>query len=146
MFLRNLATLFLIAATAQAVRADMPAAAQEGWGLSGHDPVAYFTEGAPRAGRADVVVKWRGQMWHFATSENRATFEANPSQFAPRFRGYCVVSLAGGKLIPGNPAIFVIYDNQLFLLQSDAQRAAFAADPEGQIAGARAQWKKLLEN
>ena len=108
MILRNLAPLLLVAVAAHAARADMPAAAQGGWGLEGHDPVSYFTDGVPRAGRADVVVKWRGQMWHFSTFENRAAFEANPAQFAPRFRGYCVVALAGGRLSPGNPGVFVI--------------------------------------
>ena len=124
----------------------MPAAAQGGWGLEGHDPGSYFTDGVPRAGRADVVVKWRGQMWHFSTFENRAAFEANPAQFAPRFRGYCVVALAGGRLSPGNPGVFVIHANQLYLLQSDAQRAAFLANPDALISDARHQWKKLVGN
>jgi YHS domain-containing protein len=144
MFLRTLAPLLLALLAAQAVRADMPAAAHDGWGLAGHDPVSYFADGVPRAGRADFVVKWRGQMWHFSTPENRAAFEADPARFAPRFRGYCVVALASGRLSPGDPTIFVIHDNQLFLLRSDAERAAFLADPEATIGAARQNWQNLI--
>lgn len=139
---RPFLALLLCLATALPLRADPPPA-HDGWALAGHDPVAYFRDGAAREGQADQAVKWRGQTWHFASAENRAAFEADPGRFAPRFRGYCAAALADGDLTPGRPEVFAIHDGRLYLFQSAARRDAFLADPELWLGQAEQMWQAL---
>ena len=51
--------------------------------IRGTDPVAYFTQGQPVAGRAEYSHTWNNATWQFATAENRDLFAANPTQYAP---------------------------------------------------------------
>jgi len=37
-----------------------------------------------------------GATWHFASDENRKTFRADPSRYAPQYGGYCAYAVAGG--------------------------------------------------
>lgn len=140
--MRRILALIFCLVTALPLRADPPPA-PDGWALAGHDPVAYFREGMARAGQADQALKWRGQTWHFASAENRAAFEADPGQFAPRFRGYCAAALADGQLVAGRPEVFAIHDGRLYLFQSPTRRDAFLAEPEIWIDQAEKAWKAL---
>ena len=80
------------------------AQAQDG-ALDGIDPVAYSAESAAVPGRADLVTLWRGKAWHFASEQNRTTFEANPKAYAPGLDGLCAVALSEGILEEGEPAV-----------------------------------------
>ena len=55
--------------------AALPAAAQD-WAVGGFDPVGYAQAGRPTPGRSDIATMWKGQLWHFASEENRARFRA----------------------------------------------------------------------
>ena len=48
--------------------------------LLGHDPVAYFTQGAPVRGRADQVVNLPQRSYYFASAENMKAFTATPEK------------------------------------------------------------------
>ena len=124
--------------TAALILACLPqlAAAQD-FALGGMDPVAYAEEGEAVAGRTDIVTQWAGHSWHFASEDHRAQFEANPRAYAPGFDGYCPVSLAEGRPAPGDPARFVVVGNRLYLVRSDAARAALLADPRRILMQAR---------
>lgn len=123
MILRNLLLSLLLALP-------LPALAQA-WALGGMDAVAYRRQGAAVEGRSDLVTTWAGQNWHFATEENRAAFEANPRQYAPGFGGLCPVSLAEGRPQPGDPRIFAIIGERLYLFHSAEARERLMADPRG---------------
>ena len=43
----------------------------KGVGLRGHDPVAYFTAGAPTLGNSSFTAKHNGVTFHFASAANR---------------------------------------------------------------------------
>src|SRR5262245_43101380 len=49
-----------------------------GIAISGFDPVAYFTDGAPLVGRAAYEFAYAGTVWRFRNEGNRAAFEADP--------------------------------------------------------------------
>lgn len=114
----------------------LPALAQ-GWALGGMDPVAYRTQGAAVAGRSDLVTAWAGQNWHFVSEENRAAFEANPREYAPGLGGLCPVSLAEGRPQPGDPRIFAIIGERLYLIRSAEARQQLLADPRGVLMKAK---------
>lgn len=105
--------------------------------MEGHDPVAYFDAGEATSGRSDLMLEWRGEIYHFASEDNLLQFESNPRSYVPQFDGLCVGALAEGRKVPGDPAIFVLYDGALYLMRSPEVRDQFLADPEGTIAAAR---------
>ncbi|MDM7457917.1 MAG: YHS domain-containing (seleno)protein, partial [Paracoccus sp. (in: a-proteobacteria)] len=119
-----------------------PAAAQN-WALGGHDPVGTVQTGEAVPGRGDIATMWRGEVWHFATEENRARFEADPRAFAPAFGGLCPVALARGEKRPGDPRHFVVISGVLYLLQGGAAMQELRRDPAGILDKARQVWASM---
>ena len=66
----------------------------KGVGLKGHDPVAYFTVGAPTAGKAEYTYKHDGVTYQFASAANRDAFKSAPAKYAPQFGGFCAMGVA----------------------------------------------------
>jgi YHS domain-containing protein len=54
---------------------------KQGIALEGYDPVAYFTEGRPVPGSAEITHRWNGATWRFATREHRDLFAAEPERY-----------------------------------------------------------------
>jgi YHS domain-containing protein len=113
------------------------------WALDGMDPVSYSTENAAVPGRPDLVTFWRGEAWHFASEQNRTTFEANPKAFAPGLGGRCVIALSEGRSEPGNPRYFIVIDHRTYLLRSEQARQRILADPQGVLGRAKAVWTRM---
>ncbi len=93
--------------------------------MGGYDPVSYFTGGEPQLGRADFEYYWHGVSWYFATPANRDVFARDPEIYAPQFGGHGAMSMARGYLSEGNPLIYEVIDNRLFLFYSIGNRDAF---------------------
>ena len=68
-----------------------------GFAADGADVVAYHgLKGNAKAveGKNDFVVSWKGGRFRFANRQTMAAFQANPKKYAPRFGGYCALSVA----------------------------------------------------
>lgn len=115
-----------------------------GLAISGFDPVAYFTDSTPHAGRGDLELRYAGATWRFRNEGNRAAFAADPEVFMPRFGGYDPVSVARGGSAPGHPELWLIAEERLYLFYSEAARDAFAANPVGVIESAERHWLEVL--
>lgn len=120
-----------------------PAAALADDALGGMDVVSLRDAGRVAQGGDDITTHWRGHEWHFANEANRATFEADPRAYAPGFGGACPVALANGERRPGQPDLFVVVGDTLYLASSPQARAALESDPAPVISAAKAQWKRL---
>ena len=112
--------------------------------LHGHDPVSYFTEGAPTPGDPDISLDWNGVTWLFATTEHRAMFEADPHAYAPQFGGYCAWAASQGYIAPGDPTVWRIVDGRLYLNFNDRARMLWEQDIPGAIARGEANWPRIL--
>ncbi|WP_299911623.1 YHS domain-containing (seleno)protein [uncultured Paracoccus sp.] len=119
-----------------------PVHAQD-WALGGFDPVGYQAEGRAVPGRNDISTLWQGMVWHFATVENRAMFEADPRSYAPGLNGLCPVALSRGRSQPGDPRHFVIVGQRVYLLGSDDNQRSFMKDPRAILMQARKVWASL---
>ncbi len=118
--------------------------APEGYAIGGFDPVAYFKQGAPVAGQARYSLVWRNAVWQFATSANMDVFERNPYGFAPRYGGYCAMSLTQGVLSRTRPQAWAIHDGHLYLTHSEDARDRWQQNPDAFIQQANAQWPTAL--
>lgn len=107
--------------------AKQPAVHTDGNGqaLQGHDPVAYFTVGAPTKGNPNIRLEWNGATWLFATAANRDLFEADPRRYAPAFGGHCAVGRAMGFDLPGSAKRWRIEDGRLYVNKNLLAAAGF---------------------
>ena len=140
----------LVALVAFATGARLPADAatggrvvtdtRTGLALSGFDPVAYFTDRAPRLGEGRYELTYRGSVWRFHNVGNRDAFARNPGVYVPQFGGYDPVSLVRGVAVPGHPLIWLISGNRLYLFSTLEHRNSFAADIDRSRPAAEHHW------
>lgn len=114
-----------------------------GLAIEGFDPVAYFVDGRPVRGLPDFEAAQGGAVWRFHNEGNRASFLAHPEVYGPRFGGYDPIDVARGVTLAGNPLFWLISGERLYLFGIEANRDAFAADPERFLAQADLRWPEL---
>jgi hypothetical protein len=115
-----------------------------GLAIGGYDPVAFFTDGKPVAGSADLELPYDGAVWRFRNSGNRAAFAERPDVYMPQFGGYDPVGVTRGLAVAGNPDIWAIVGERLYLFYDVAQREKFLADPARMIATAQRRWPDVM--
>ncbi|WP_407187556.1 YHS domain-containing (seleno)protein [Bradyrhizobium centrosematis] len=116
-----------------------------GVAIEGFDPVAYFVDGRAVQGTAEFEANLWGAVWRFRNEGNRASFLAHPEIYGPQFGGYDPADIARGVTIAGNPHFFAIVAQRLYLFSREANRDAFAADPERFLHEVGKRWPALLE-
>ena len=111
-----------------------------GLAIYGIDPVAYFTERKPIAGREEFEHRFAGAVWRFDNDGNRAAFAADPEVYMPRYGGYDPVGIARGVSTAGYPDLWVVHDERLYFFYTAEARQAFIGNPATAIAAASARW------
>jgi hypothetical protein len=114
--------------------------ANTGLAISGFDPVAYFTDGAALLGKGELEQKVGGVVWRFRSEGNRAAFMAHPEVYAPRFGGYDPVGVGRGIAVRGNPQLWLISQERLYLFYDNGSRQEFANDSERALSAANKAW------
>jgi len=113
--------------------------------LHGYDPVAYFKIGQPRRGDATYSVVHQGATYRFADAANQAAFEAAPERYLPQFGGYCAFGVAVGKKFDGDPLVWKIVDDRLYLNLNSQIAARWNEDVPGNIATATEHWADIKD-
>jgi len=115
-----------------------------GLALSGFDPVAYFTDHAPRLGHADLELNHDGAVWRFLNPGNRDAFRDHPDTYTPRFGGYDPVGVTRNRSVAGNPQVWAIVGDRLYFFYSEADRDAFVRAPGRILEVAERNWPDVL--
>jgi YHS domain-containing protein len=69
-----------------------------GLAIEGYDPVAYFTQQKAVEGKKEISLTNDGVTYHFATTQDRDLFKANPAKYEPQYGGWCAYAMgATGK-------------------------------------------------
>ena len=87
----------------------------KGVAVGGYDPVAYFTDGKPIAGKPEITLLHDGAIWRFANEANRDAFKAEPAKHAPQYGGYCAWAVANGYTAKGDPKAWTVAGGKLYL-------------------------------
>ncbi|HTZ03171.1 MAG TPA: YHS domain-containing (seleno)protein [Xanthobacteraceae bacterium] len=111
-----------------------------GLAIDGYDPVAFFTQGKPVAGRDDYELRLGGVTWRFTNIGNREAFAASPQVYMPQYGGYDPIGVARGLAVPGNPNVWLIIGEKLYLFYSEDRREKFAANPDRVVSPADRAW------
>jgi hypothetical protein len=114
-----------------------------GLAISGFDPVAYFTDGIPSLGRPDFEYRFAGAVWRFRNEGNRAAFMSDVAVYMPRYGGYDPMALTRAVALPGDPRLWLVIGERLYLFHSPETRAVFAADSAAAIASADRHWPSV---
>ncbi len=114
-----------------------------GLAIEGFDPVAYFVDRHPVLGLPDFEAAEAGAVWRFHNEGNRASFVAHPDVYGPQFGGYDPIDVARGVTFAGNPRFWVVTGERLYLFGLEANRDAFAADPQAYLRQATTRWPQL---
>lgn len=116
-----------------------------GVGLEGHDPVAFFTAGAPTPGAAAHASTHAGAIYWFASAANKQTFDADPARYAPRYGGYCAYAVTQRRLSPVEIDTWEIIDGKLLLFTNPDFHDRFNQDPPGNLVKADKRWPRLVK-
>ena len=127
-----------------AAAATPPVFAEDGVAINGYDPVAYFTEGKAVRGETSFTSEWNGAVLRFATSENKASFDADPEKYAPKYGGYCAYAVSQGYTASTDPDAWTIHEVRLYLNYSKRVRRTWLKDIQGHIASADRNWPAVL--
>src|SRR5688572_30690135 len=140
------ALVLLLAVTASAQKTKRLVNVDEnGTGLQGHDPVAYFTENKPVKGDPKFSSVYNGARYWFASAENKAAFDAEPAKYEPQFGGFCAYGMSRGYTAPIEPEAFQIVDGRLLLQYNLDVRKKFNEDTRGNLKKADENWPKVVE-
>jgi YHS domain-containing protein len=116
-----------------------------GLAINGVDPVAYYTDGGPVYGDAKYEFRYAGVMWRFCNQGNKAAFVASPDVYMPRYGGYDPLAIGRDLALPGNPLLWTLVGERLYLFYDEDARARFIANPEEAISLADSKWPALVE-
>ncbi len=116
-----------------------------GLAIGGYDPVAYFTDGKPIAGSPGLELRYDGIVWRFCNVGNRAAFAGHPDVYMPQYGGYDPVSVAHGVAVAGDPDLWAIAGERLFLFYNRVQREKFLADSARFIALSKRKWPEVMQ-
>lgn len=144
----------LLSAAALAVSATMAFAGDQyvdetGYAVSGYDVVAYFDleqspvgtdQPAGVPGNAAITAEYNGATWAFSSEENRTRFLEDPAAFAPQYDGHCAYGVSRGGKVPGNPNLWRIVDDKLYVNITPVVVGFFEEDIPGNISLAEGNW------
>jgi YHS domain-containing protein len=111
--------------------------------LLGHDPVAYFTQGAPQRGSPDFQVALSGRSYYFSSAGHRALFEADPARYEPQYGGFCASGAAFAIKLGSDPTSWQIVDGRLFIFGDVLGKTAWSLDPAWNVAHADRLWPDM---
>ena len=118
---------------------------KSGLALKGFDPVAYFTDNKPVKGTATFQSTVHGVRYQFASADHKASFDANPAKYEPRFGGFCAYGASQGHAAPISPDAFTIINDRLVLNYDKDVRETFKKNQTGYLKYAETNWPAIIE-
>jgi hypothetical protein len=116
-----------------------------GLAIDGFDPVAYFVDGVPKLGRAELESPFGGATWRFRNEGNRSAFAAAPEVYAPGFGGHDPVAMARGVATAGNPTLWLVWKRRLYFFYSADAQTAFLGAPDKVLEDAERNWSEVRQ-
>ncbi len=111
--------------------------------LRGYDPVSYQSGPNPVMGSGAFTASYQGAAYHFASAANRDSFAANPARYAPAYGGFCAMGVAMERKLDGDPTLFRVVNNRLYLNVNSAVQARWAQDIPANLKKADESWPTL---
>ena len=114
-------------------------------GVNGYDVVSYHNSKRPIRGNGHYLAVHNGVTYLFANKENLETFQETPDHFVPAYGGYCAFGVWVGKKFVGDPEVWRIVDDKVYLNLDARIQAEWLKDVPGKIDVANANWVKIRD-
>ena len=111
----------------------------------GYDPVAFFTDNKPVKGDPSHRSVYRGAVYHFASAEHKAKFDADPAKYEPQFGGFCAYAASINKVSPVDVKYFEIVNGRLLLQHNQQAWDLWHQAPAASLVDADRNWPGLVE-
>ncbi|KUO66746.1 MAG: hypothetical protein APF80_08695 [Alphaproteobacteria bacterium BRH_c36] len=111
-----------------------------GLAVHGYDVVAYFTQSKPVEGDAKYAAAHGDATYRFASNANLDKFKANPAKYVPAYGGYCAFGVSVKAKFDGDPNLWKIVNDRLYLNLDEGIQQAWLKDVAGNIKKAEAIW------
>jgi YHS domain-containing protein len=132
----QLAALILVGSVATAFANDVAVSTP---GLSGYDPVAYFTDGKAVRGSGFHVAVHNGVTYAFDNDEHKTRFTKSPEKYLP------VYGVAVGKKFVADPEIWKIVGGKLYLNLDKSIQQKWEKDIPGYVMKAEKNWGEIRD-
>lgn len=150
-------TVFALVFAALSTSAGMALAGDQyvddsGFAVSGYDVVSYFDlpqsaigapQQSPLPGLSTITADYNGAQFAFSSEANRDRFLADPTRYAPQYDGHCAYGVAQGGKVPGNPTLWRIVDDRLYLNITRNVVGFWEADIPGNLQSSETNWVTL---
>jgi YHS domain-containing protein len=110
--------------------------------LFGADVVAYFTENRFVQGSAEYRSEFGDVDFHFASADNKALFDADPTRYIPQYGGYCTNGIVFGIPWGGNAEDFLVHNDKLYIFGGEMSKQAVMLDLDANLALADKYWNE----
>ncbi|HEO64542.1 MAG TPA: YHS domain protein [Spirochaetes bacterium] len=106
--------------------------------IEGYDVLGYFKENKAIKGSPENTVEHNGLVYHFASAENKKTYQSDPDKYIPQYDGWCAFGMAKMKSkVAVDPNTFAIHNGKLLLF--------FNGDHEGKHVNTKVMWEEDKE-
>ncbi|MCM3872293.1 MAG: hypothetical protein ND895_16550 [Pyrinomonadaceae bacterium] len=109
--------------------------------LEGLDPVELIN-GKEVGGKMAISVTRGRFQYIFASQENKAIFEKDPARYEIQLEGSCARM---GRGVTGNPDLYSVYKERIYIFGSDACVLAFKSSPESYLEPAASKFAPSAE-
>lgn len=116
-----------------------------GLALRGYDPVSYFADKKPILGDFTITADYNGATYRFNSEAHKAMFEKEPAKYVPQYGGFCAFGTAQGYKVDGDPNVWKVVDNKLYLNLAPAVAKRWVADIPGNIKSADKNWSSIKD-
>jgi hypothetical protein len=113
-----------------------------GYAIGGYDPVDYFVRSKAMRPNTSIEAVFGGVSWRFRNIGNKQAFMAHPEIYAPRFGGVDPYLLARHREVLGNPSLFDVYKDRLYLFYSIKSLSSWRQNRDIFIVHAERGWPK----
>ena len=109
--------------------------------LKGADVVAYFVSNKFQQGLPQFSSRYEDISFRFASAENKALFDKQPTKYLPEFGGYCANGIVYGIPWGGDADTWKMIDGKLYIFGGQASKDGFEIDEKKNLALAASYWK-----
>ena len=113
--------------------------------IGGYDVVSYHTHKRPLRGTGHYIAEHAGATYLFASQEHLEKFRQDPERYVPAYGGYCAFGMAKGKKFIGDPEVWRVVEDRLYLNLDARIQDDWLKDVPGYIDAANTNWKKIKD-
>lgn len=89
--------------------------------LAGYSPVSYLDLQLAQRGNKDYKSEHEKVVYYFTSSEQKATFDKNPTKYLPQYGGYCAFGTYAGAKFRVDPNKFLVKDGKYYLFLNNVE-------------------------